>query len=94
MPNTTDYVPTMVHKDDKYALNAIHIRKKKPTGYQILELEKPLDDRQEMQEVMLYQHEELTLQRAGDMALEYAIEENEENGNRFKWIFLPEEDRE
>lgn len=88
-----NYEPQFIYKDDTYALNAIHIRKKVPSGYQIIELSKPLDDKSPMVEEMLYENDELTLERAKAMALEYAIEENEENGNRFKWIFLPEADR-
>ena len=93
MPNTTNYEPTVIYKDDAYALNAIHIHKKYPTGYQIIELNKPINDREPMEEVILYENEEMSLERAKAMALEYAIEENEENGNLFKWIFLPECDK-
>lgn len=93
MSSANKYEPTVIYKDDSYALNAIHIHKKYPTGYQIIEMVKPLGDREEMGEEILYQNDELTLEKATSMALEYAIEENEENGNRFKWIFLPEEDK-
>lgn len=93
MSNNTNYEPAFIYKDDAYALNAIHIRKRNPVGYQIIEMEKPLGDREEMKDVILYENDELTLERAKAMALEYAIEENEENGNRFKWIFLPQSDK-
>ncbi len=93
MPKNINHEPTFVYKDDEYAFNAIHIRKKNPTGYQIIELNKPLDDKSPMGEELLYQNDEMSLERAKAMALEYAIEENEENGNRFQWIFLPECDK-
>ena len=89
----TNYEPTFVYKDDIYALNAIHIRKRDPQGYSIVELEKPFGDREEQKDIMLYENDELTLEKAKAMALEYAIEENEEKGNRFQWIFLPEADK-
>jgi len=92
MPSTENE-PKFVYKDDAYALNAIHIRKEEPNGYKIIELSKPLDDKAPMSEELLYANAEMTLERAKGMALEYAIEENEENGNRFKWIFLPECDK-
>jgi hypothetical protein len=46
-------------------------------------------EQDEMQEEILYENDELTLEKAESMAMEYAIEENEENGNFFKFIFLP-----
>lgn len=91
--SNTNYEPQFTFKDDAYALNAIHIRTKVPSGYQIIELSKPSDDKSPMVEEILYENDEMSLERAKGMALEYAIEENEENGNRFKWIFLPEADK-
>jgi len=85
-----NYTPTLIKKDDKHILNAIHIRKKEPHGYQIIQLLKPSIEQEEMQEEILYENDELTLEKAESMAMEYAVEENEENGNFFKFIFLPE----
>jgi len=85
-----NYVPLILKKDDHYALNAIHIRKGLYGGYRIIELKKPNSpDQEEMKEELLYENDEMSLERAEGMALEYAIEENEENGNFYKFIFLP-----
>jgi hypothetical protein len=86
-----NYTPTVMKKDDKYVLNAIHIREKYPSGYQIIQLKKPNLEQEEMLEDILYENDELSLEKAESMAMEYAIEENEENGNFFKFIFLPAE---
>lgn len=93
MPKTAATQPTVIHKDDSYAINAIHIRKKDPTGYRILRLKRPNSDRQEMEEITLYEDAELSLKDAEAMSLEYAIEENEENISQLQWIFLPECDK-
>lgn len=93
MPNPENATPAVVYKDDSYAINAIHILKRYPSGYSITRLKKPNSDRQEMERITLYEDDELSLQDAERMALEYAIEENEENVSQLKWIFLPECDR-
>ena len=85
-----NYEPTIMKKDDHYALNAVHIRHGEYGGFRIIELKKPSSPEQsEMIEALLYENDEMTLERAKDMALEYAVEENEENGNFYKWIFIP-----
>jgi len=85
-----NYTPTIIKKEDKYILNAIHIREGLYGGYKIIELKKPTSpEQEEMIEEILYENDEMSLERAEAMALEYAIEENEENGNFYKWIFLP-----
>lgn len=87
-------IPAVIKKDDKYILNAIHIRKGLNGGYKILELKKPNNVEDEaMKEEILYENSEMSLEKAEAMALEYAIEENEENGNFYKWIFLPEDEK-
>lgn len=78
-------------RDDKYVLNALHIRKILHGGYKIVQLKQPIMEQDEMQEDILYENDELTLKKAESMAMEYAIEENEEKGNFFKFIFLPTE---
>ena len=85
----TNYTPTLMKRDDKYILNAIHIREILHGGYKIIQLKKPTMEQEEMEEEILYENDELTLEKAKSMAMEYAIEENEENGNFFKFIFLP-----
>jgi len=86
-----NYTPTLMKRDDKYVLNAIHIREMLYGGYKIVQLRQPTQEQDEMVEEILYENDELTLEKAESMALEYAIEENEENGNFFKFIFLPAE---
>ncbi|MBE0499024.1 MAG: hypothetical protein IBX43_07275 [Campylobacterales bacterium] len=93
MPKSAPSKPSVIHKDDSYAINAIHIRKKDPAGYRILRLKRPNSDRQEMEEITLYEDAELSLKDATEMSLEYAIEENEENISQLQWIFLPECDK-
>lgn len=93
MSKTAITQPSVIHKDDNYAINAIHIRKKHPAGYRILRLKRPNSDRQEMEEITLYEDAELNLKDAETMSLEYAIEENEENISQLQWIFLPECDK-
>ncbi len=87
----TNYTPTLMKRDDKYVLNALHIRKMLHGGYKIVQLKQPTMEQDEMKEDILYENDELTLEKAESMAMEYAIEENEENGNFFKFIFLPAE---
>jgi len=84
-----NYTPTIMKRDDKYVLNAIHIRAGLYGGYKIVQLKQPAMEQEEMIEEILYENDEMNLERAEAMALEYAIEENEENGNFFKFIFLP-----
>jgi len=78
-------------RNDKYILNALHIREMLYGGYKIVQLRQPTQEQDEMVEEILYENDELTLEKAESMAMEYAIEENEENGNFFKFIFLPAE---
>ena len=86
-----NYTPTLMKRDDKYVLNAIHVREMLYGGYKIVQLRQPTQEQDEMLEEILYENDELTLEKAESMAMEYAIEENEENGNFFKFIFLPAE---
>ena len=87
----TNYIPTLMKRNDKYVLNALHIREMLYGGYKIVQLRQPTQEQDEMVEEILYENDELTLEKAESMAMEYAIEENEENGNFFKFIFLPAE---